>query len=78
MSITIADGRLAAEFAGTADATVVRGPDGKIIGKFIPEQAPPPPNISEEELQRREDDRTSKTHTAAEVEAKIREWRCTL
>jgi len=48
--------------------------DGKVIGKFIPEQAPPP-NISEEELRHREVDRTSKTYSAAEVEAKIREWR---
>ena len=46
MSITIADGRLAAELANAGDAVVVRGPDGKIIGK-------------------------------TEVEAKLREWRCT-
>jgi len=75
MSITIADSRLAAELAGAGDAVVVRGPDGKIMGKFTPEKAPPL-LISEEELRRRRDDHTSKTYTAAEVEAKLREWQC--
>jgi len=36
---------------GVAGATIVREPDKMIIGKFIPEQAPPP-YISEEELRR--------------------------
>ena len=76
MSITIADSRLAAELASAGDAVVVRGPDGKIIGKFTPERAPPP-LISDEELQRRADTTTGKWFTAAEVEAKMKEWRCT-
>jgi len=41
----------AVEFMGVAGATIVREPDKMIIGKFIPEQAPPP-YISEEELRR--------------------------
>jgi len=77
MSITIVDGRLAAELAGAGNTVVVRGPDGKIIGKFTPETAPPP-LISEEELRRRAEDVTAKHYTAAEVEAKLRELRCTL
>ena len=76
MSITIADDRLAAEFARLADTVEVRGPNGKIIGTFTPSQAPPM-LISEEELKRRADDLTGKTFTAAEVEAKLRELRCT-
>ncbi len=72
MSITIADDRLAAEFALLSDTVQVRGPNGKIIGIFTPSQAPPM-LISEEELKRRSDDLTGKTFTAAEVEAKLRE-----
>jgi len=77
MSITISDSRLAAELSAAAEGVVVRGPDGKIIGKFTPEQAPPI-LISEEELRRRADPNTGKWFTAAEVEAKLRELRCTL
>lgn len=75
MSITITDG-LADEF-GRADAPVeVRGPDGRILGTFTPKKRPPEPDISEEELLRRENDTTGKWYTAAEVEAKLRELRC--
>ena len=76
MSITISDGRLAAQLAAAADSVVVRGPDGKIIGKFTPEQAPPI-LISEEELRRHADPTTGKWFSAAEVEAKLRDLRCT-
>ncbi len=76
ISITIKDDRLATEFALLADTVQVRGPNGKIIGTFTPSQAPPM-LISEEELKRRTEDRTAKTFTAAEVEAKLRELRCT-
>ncbi len=76
MSITIADDRLAAEFARLADTVEVRGPNGKIIGTFTPSQAPPM-LISEEELKRRSDDKTGKWFSAAEVEAKLRELQST-
>ena len=75
MSITIADDRLAAELARAADTVEVRGPDGKIIGKFTPSKAPPI-LISEEELARRADPNSGKWFTAAEVEAKLRALRC--
>jgi propanediol dehydratase small subunit len=76
MSITI-PGDLAAEFGRAGEAVEVRGPDGRVLGTFTPAVRPPEPNISEEELRRREEDTTSKTYTAAEVEAKLRELRCT-
>ena len=75
MSITItAD--LADEFGRAGEPVEVRAPDGRLIGTFTPARRPPEPNISEEELRRREADTTSKTYTAAEVEAKLRELRC--
>ncbi len=75
MSITIADDRLAAEFALLSDTVQVRGPNGKIIGIFTPSQAPPM-LISEEELKRRSDPNSGKWFTAAEVEAKLKKLRC--
>ncbi len=76
MSITIVDDRLAAEFAMLADTVQVRGPNGKIIGTFTPSQAPPM-LISEEELKRRSDPNSGTWFSAAEVEAKLKELRCT-
>ena len=57
----------------------VFGPDGTSLGQFILEPVPPgalDPGISEEELRRRETDKSAPTVTAAEVEAKLRELRC--
>jgi hypothetical protein len=73
MSITINDTQLITEFS-RADGTIeIRTPDGRYLGEFTPAKLKIPPlKISEEELQRREADRTSKTYTAAEVEAKLR------
>ena len=42
---------------------------------FTPIPRPPEPEISEDELRAIEDSTTGKWHTAAEVEAKIRELR---
>jgi hypothetical protein len=76
MSITIADDQLAAKLAG-ADAPVeVRAPDGRVLGLFTPLTRGPEPNLSEEELRQLEDPATGKWSTAAEVEAKLRELRC--
>ncbi len=77
MSITITS-ELAEEF-GKADAPVeVRTPDGRVLGTFTPARHLPEPDISEEELQRIENDTTGKWNTATEVEAKLRELRCSL
>jgi hypothetical protein len=75
MSITI-PGELVAEFGRAGEAVEVRGPDGRVLGTFTPAKRLPEPNISEEELQRIENDTTGKWYTAAEVEAKLRELRC--
>ena len=77
MSITITGG-LADEFGRAGAPVEVRAPDGRVLGTFTPAPVRRPVlNISEEELRRREEDTTSKTYTAAEVEAKLRELRCT-
>ena len=73
MSITIT-GALADEFGRAGEPVEVRAPDGRVLGTFTPR--PPEPDISEEELQRLENDTTGKWYTAAEVEAKLRELRC--
>lgn len=75
MSITITGG-LADEFGRAGEPIELRGPDGRILGTFTPVKRPPEPDISEEELQRIENDKTGKWYTAAEVEAKLRELRC--
>jgi hypothetical protein len=76
MTITVADNRLVAELARTSEPIEMRAPDGRVLGTFTPAPAhPPEPDISEEELQRIENDTSGKWHTAAEVEAKLRELR---
>jgi hypothetical protein len=75
MSVTIVDEKLSAELAQANGPVQVRSRDGRILGLFTP-QPFPEPNISEEELLRRENDTTGKNYTAAEVEAKLRELRC--
>lgn len=71
MFITI-NGTLADEFGRAGEPVEVRAPGGRLLGTFTPNQRPPEPCISEEELLRRESDTTGKWYTAAEVEAKLR------
>ena len=75
MSITIT-GDLAGEFGKASAPVEVRTPDGRVLGTFTPAVRPPEPDISEEELRRLEDPTTGRWYTAAEVEAKLRELRC--
>lgn len=75
MSITVTDG-LVSDFRSVVKPVEVRAPDGRLLGTFAPYL--PEPEISEEELQRREDRTTGKWYTAAEVEAKLRELRAAL
>jgi len=76
MSVTLADEVLIAELTRTTEAVEVRTPDGRLLGVFSPTVRPLEPDISEEELRHREEDRTpGNWHTAAEVEAKLRELR---
>jgi len=72
MSITIS-GELAGTFRSVVKPVEVRTADGRVLGTFTPRL--PEPDISEEELSRRENDTTGKWYTAAEVEAKLRELR---
>ncbi len=76
MSITIADDRLVSDLARADAPVAIRAADGRILGTFTPVVRPPEPDISEEELRRREDSTTGKWYIAAEVEAKLRELRC--
>ena len=75
MSITLTDG-LADEFGRADEPVEVRAPDGRLLGTFTPAKRLPEPDISEEELRRLEDPNSGKWYTAAEVEAKLRELRC--
>ena len=75
MSITISN-ELVGEFSRAGEAVAVRGPDGQLLGTFLPRH-PSEPDITEEEMQRIENDTTGKWYTAEEVEAKLRELRST-
>jgi hypothetical protein len=75
MPVTIADEKLIAALVGARGPVEVCAADGRLLGVFTPAVRPPEPDISEEELQRRENDTTGKWHTAAEVEARLRELR---
>jgi hypothetical protein len=72
--ITIS-GELVAQFAQARHPVEIRAPDGRVLGTFTPRPRLPEPDISEEELQRIENNTTGKWYTAAEVEAKLRELR---
>lgn len=76
MSITIT-AELVGSFATAREAVAVRGPDGYLLGTFLP-RWPGEPDISEEEQQRLENDPNVKCYTAEEVEAKLRELRSKL
>jgi hypothetical protein len=76
MSITIADDTLAAALADAGAPVEVQARDGRVLGTFTPRSKAPAPQISEEELRRRENDQSAKTFTAGEVEARLRELRC--
>jgi hypothetical protein len=75
MSITIT-GELADEFGRADEPVEIRAPDGRLLGTFTPTARLPEPEISEEELRELEDPKKGKWYTAAEVEAKLRELRC--
>jgi hypothetical protein len=78
MSITIADEKLISQLVGADESVEVRASDGRYLGTFSPaSNRGPEPNISEDELRAREDPTTGKWFTAAEVEAKLRDLRCT-
>ena len=64
---------------GNGRVAEVFAPDGRSLGLFLMEPLPPDaldPGISEEEFRRRETDKSGRSYTAAEVEAKLRELQC--
>jgi hypothetical protein len=77
MSIVIRDEPTAAALAKAADPQDVRGPDGKLIGRFIPVAkltlSFPELDITDEELRQRMNDPNAKWHTPEEVMARLRE-----
>ena len=79
MSILIVDETVTAKLEMADGPVEVYARDGRRLGFFTP--GPPKryklePQISEEELARRENDPNGKWYTADEVAAKMREWRC--
>jgi hypothetical protein len=76
MSITIADNRLVTELTETADPVEIRSRDGRVLGLFTPQARLREPDISEEELDQVLKDPNTRWYTAAEVEARLRELRC--
>lgn len=89
MSIVV-DGPMAASFIQVARPVDVKTADGQVIGTFTPrvtsgrlygeerERAlrAAPPDMTDEELARAINDPDVRWYTAAEVEARMREWKC--
>jgi len=77
MSIQIRDEATAAALAAAAGPQEVRGPDGRLLGQFIPTVGPkmtfPELGITDEELDRRVNDPDAKWYTPEEVMARLRE-----
>ena len=71
--ITITDETILAQLDNGNDTITVRDADGKVRGYFTPLRLSDlQPQISEEELRRREEDKTCKLYTTEEVIAKLR------
>ena len=78
MSVTIPDAATAAVLAQTVGVEVeVRGPDGTLLGRFTPAPRPgmhfPEFGMTDEEIERIDNDPDAKWVTAAEVEARLRQ-----
>lgn len=77
MSILIRDEPTAAVLAGATGLQDVRGPDGQLLGQFIPAPRPglsfPELGITDEELDRQMNDPNAKWYTPEEVMARLRE-----
>ena len=77
MSITILDESTAAALATASTPQEVRGPDGALLGQFIPASLPkvsfPEFGITDDELDRQLADPNEKWVTPEEVMARLRE-----
>lgn len=70
MAIDITDPRMAAEMAAASESVVVRGPDGRFLGLFVPEAEVATPI---EELDRRRLDPNAVWYTPEQVMDRLRE-----
>jgi hypothetical protein len=71
--LTVTDEVVLAQLDSGTGSVVVRDADGKVRGYFIPVRLSDlQPQISEEELRRREADTTCKLYTTEEVIARLR------
>jgi hypothetical protein len=79
MPIIIDDRKTASALTAAVGPEEVRTPDGELLGQFIPAAKPkmtfPELGLTDEELERRENDPNAKWHTAEEVMARLRELR---
>ena len=77
MSILIRDEPTVADFVSATEPEDVRGPDGRLLGQFIPAPKPkmsmPECGLTDEELDRRLNDPNAKWYTPEEVMARLRE-----
>jgi hypothetical protein len=79
MPIVIENDDLSAALRQVSGSVEFVTKDGRSLGVFTPTGAIPPdlePRISDEEFRRRLNDPNTKWYTAAQVEAKMKEWRC--
>jgi hypothetical protein len=80
MSVTIPDAASAAVLAQTVGVELkVYGPDGRLLGRFTPAPRPgmtfPEFGMTDEEIDRLDNDPAAEWVTAAAVEARLRELR---
>jgi hypothetical protein len=79
MPIIIEDRQTTTKLQAATGPEEVRSSDGGLLGRFIPAPRPgmtfPEIGLTDEELERRVNDPQTKWHSAAEVEAKLRDLR---
>jgi hypothetical protein len=77
VSIQIHDEPTATNLARASSPQEIRGPDGQLLGQFIPAPRPglsyPEIGLTDEELMRRLNDPNAKWYTPEEVMARLRE-----
>jgi hypothetical protein len=76
MSITIPDEATAAALSAAAEPAEVLGPDGRVLGRFIPaaeKMSYPELGVTDAELDRTADDPNGVWYTTEQVLARLRE-----
>ncbi|MBX9579731.1 MAG: hypothetical protein K2X87_05425 [Gemmataceae bacterium] len=73
MPIVVEDAALAATLSAVAEATTLRGPDGRFLGLFTPAAEFDPSPQELEEMDRAINDPNTKWYTAEEVMERLRE-----